>query len=67
VAAKDLRMMIIPNTLHLESLFVSEALVPELKAKANIELAAEAVELEFDSDHNLVNRLMERKASQTHG
>jgi hypothetical protein len=67
VAAKDLRLMIIPNTLHLENLFVSEALVPELKAAANIELASESVELKFDGDHNLVNRLMERKASQTHG
>jgi hypothetical protein len=44
---------------------ISEALVPELKAKANIELSAEAVELKFDSNHNLVNRLLEQKASQT--
>ena len=28
LAAKDLRLTIMPNTLHLENLFVSEALVP---------------------------------------
>jgi len=63
VAAKDLRMIIIPNTLHLEKLFVSEALVPELKSRANLELETEAVELKFDGDHNMVNRLMEHHAS----
>jgi hypothetical protein len=41
---------------------VSEALVPELQAKANLELAAEPVALEFDANHNLVNRLMARLA-----
>ena len=62
VAAKDLRLMIIPSTLHVRQLLVSEALVPELQAKANLELAAEPVALEFDANHNLVNRLMARRA-----
>jgi hypothetical protein len=66
IAAKDLRLMIIPTTLHLEKVYVSEALVPELKKKPGVEVAAEPVALAFDANHNLVNRLMAHKASQTH-
>ena len=66
IAAKDLRLMIIPTTLHLEKVYVSEALVAELKTRPGMEVAAEPVALEFDADRNLVNRLMAHKASQTH-
>ncbi len=41
IAAKDLRLMIIPTTLHLEKVYVSEALVPELKARPGVEVASE--------------------------
>ena len=66
VAAKDLRLMIVPTTLHLDKVYVSEALVPELKAKPGVEVAEEPVALEFDAGGNLLNRLMEHKAGQTH-
>ena len=66
IAAKDLRLMIVPNTLHLDKVYVSEALVPELKARPGVEVAEEPVALEFDAGGNLVNRLLEHKASQTH-
>jgi hypothetical protein len=64
VAAKDLRLMIIPNTLHLDKLYVSEALVAELKTRPGVEVAGEAVALEFDAGGNLMQRLMKQKASQ---
>ena len=66
IAAKDLRLMIIATTLHLEKVYVSEALVAELKTRPGVEVAAEPVALEFDADRNLVHRLMTHKASQTH-
>jgi hypothetical protein len=58
--------MIIATTLHLEKVYVSEALVAELKTRPGVEVAAEPVALEFDADRNLVHRLMAHKASQTH-
>jgi hypothetical protein len=66
IAAKDLRLMIIATTLHLEKVYVSEALVAELKTRPGVEVAAEPVALEFDAGRNLVHRLMAHKASQTH-
>jgi hypothetical protein len=66
IAPEDLRLMIIPTTLHLDKVYVSEALVAELKAKPGVEVADEAVALEFDADRNMVHRLMTHKASQTH-
>ena len=64
VAAKDLRLMIVPTTLHLDKVYVSEALVPELKAKPGVEVAEEPVALEFDAGGNLLHRLMEHKAGR---
>jgi hypothetical protein len=66
IAAKDLRLMIVPTTLHLEKVYVSEALVPELKARPGVEVASQAVALAFDAGRNLVNRLLTHKTSQTH-
>ena len=66
IAPKNLRLMIIPTTLHLDKVYISEALVAELKAKPGVEVADEAVALEFDTERNMVHRLMAHKASQTH-
>ncbi len=66
IAPEDLRLMIISTTLHLDKVYVSEALVAELKAKPGVQVADEAVALEFDADRNMVHRLMAHKASQTH-
>lgn len=44
------RLMRIPNTLHLEYLYVSENLLPELTGLDNIEVIGEPMEMEFDSD-----------------
>lgn len=44
------RFMRIPNTLHLEYLYVSENLLPELTGLDNVEVIGEPQELEFDPD-----------------
>jgi hypothetical protein len=44
------RFMRIPNTLHLEYLYVSENLLPELTGVDNVEVIGEPQELEFDPD-----------------
>ena len=55
-------MMIVPKTLHLDSLYVSEALLPELKGRSNIEIAPQPTPLQFDRDQNMMNRLLVRAA-----
>lgn len=44
------RIVRIPNTLHLEYLYVSEALLPELGSFPHVEVVGEAAEFEFDAD-----------------
>jgi len=44
------RWMFIPNTLHLETLFVSSDLARELADTENCEVSANAITLEFDSE-----------------
>ncbi len=44
------RIVRIPNTLHLEYLQVSEALIPELEAMPHIEILGEPAEVVFDDD-----------------
>jgi hypothetical protein len=46
-------MVRIPNTLHLEYLYVSENLVDEALQNDDVEVAEEASELQFDEDGNL--------------
>jgi hypothetical protein len=55
-----LRLMIIPNTLHLDTLYVSEALLPELSARPDIQIAEQSLPFEFDADLNMANRLLSR-------
>jgi len=57
---RKLRLMIVPNTLHLKKLYASAALVPELKQRSNVEVAGQPTTLEFDRDKNMLPRLLER-------
>ena len=57
---RKLRLMIVPNTLHLKKLYASAALVPELKQRSNVEVAAQPTALQFDRDKNMLPRLLER-------
>jgi hypothetical protein len=61
-APEQLRLMIIPNTLHLQKLLVSEKLVQELKGRPDLEVDSESLPFVFDSELNMVNRLLTRKA-----
>ena len=48
VQPEKVRFMRIPNTLHLEELYVSEALVPELERMATIEIIGTPSPMEFN-------------------
>jgi hypothetical protein len=61
---EKLRLMIIPNTLHLEKLLVSEHLAQELRGQPNLEVDTEPLLFAFDSDLNMVNRLLHRKTAR---
>ncbi|BCJ86268.1 lactate racemase domain-containing protein [Effusibacillus dendaii] len=50
VAPEQARIMFIPNTLHLEQLYVSEALVPEMEQLHHVEIVGEPQEIQFDPD-----------------
>jgi len=58
--SRKLRLMITPNTLHLQRLYASEALLPELKRRGNLEIAAQPTALEFDGAKNMLPRLLQR-------
>jgi lactate racemase-like protein len=53
VPPEETRMVRIPNTLHLEYLYVSENLVHEALQNDNVEIAEEASEIQFDENDNL--------------
>lgn len=57
IPVKDLRIVIIPNTLFLSDCFVSEAMIKELSLKDNIEIIGEPQELAFDSSGKLLLRV----------
>lgn len=48
VPSEQARIMIIPNTLHLEHLYVSESLLPEIQALEHVQMAGNLQEIEFD-------------------
>ena len=50
VEPEKTRFMRIPNTLHLEYVYVSEPLLPELAGLDHIEIIGEPKELEFDEN-----------------
>ncbi|MFM1651562.1 lactate racemase domain-containing protein [Brevibacillus sp. B_LB10_24] len=51
------RIMRIPNTLHLEYVYVSEALLPEVAVLPGVEVAGELGDFEFD-DHGYLPKML---------
>lgn len=49
----NVRIIRIPNSLHIEHIEISEALLPEAAANPNIEIEGEAVPFAFDENGNL--------------
>jgi hypothetical protein len=60
---EKLRLMIVPNTLHLEKLLISEPLVKELGKQANLEIDPAPLPFAFDSELRMANRLLRKKAA----
>jgi hypothetical protein len=54
---ETLRLAIIPNTLHLNTVYVSGALLPELSSRSDIEIIEEAQSLEFEDSGDLCNKI----------
>lgn len=50
VHAENFRFIRIPNTLHLEEMYISEALLPELQDRDDIEILTEPMEMKFDQN-----------------
>ncbi|MCR8632291.1 nickel-dependent lactate racemase [Paenibacillus radicis (ex Xue et al. 2023)] len=50
VNPEQARVMRISSTLHLEHLYVSEALLPEIEALGHVEIVGELEEMQFDAD-----------------
>ena len=51
--ASSVRLIQIPNTLHLTECLASEALLPELHGLENVEIIGEAKAMTFDAQGNL--------------
>lgn len=49
----DSKLVQIPNTLHLEEVIVSEAYLPEIKTRSDLEMLTEPGEMQFDAAGNL--------------
>jgi hypothetical protein len=58
---ESLRLAIIPNTLHLNTSYVSSALLPELSSRPDIEIIGEAQHFEFEDTGDLVNKISKLK------
>lgn len=54
---KELRLVQIPDTLHLTDFFVSEALLPEIEANEEMTVTAPPVPMAFDGHGSLVHRI----------
>lgn len=50
----EVRLLIVENTLHLEELWLSEALLKEVEAREDVEAVGEPFPLGFDSGGHLV-------------
>jgi len=57
ISPKDLRIVIIPNTLYLMDCLVSEALLPELAASPNIKIDKQTLEFGLDSLGNVLLKI----------
>jgi len=53
VVPERARLVRVDSTLHLEEFYISEALVPELTQKPNVELVGEVTPMRFDEHGNL--------------
>lgn len=56
-SAREVRLIQIPNTLHLTECFVSEALLPEIEAAENAEIASGLFEMTFLPDGTIRHRI----------
>lgn len=54
IAPEELRVARIPNTLHLEYIYLSENLLEEAQASASLEIAGAVEEMKFDKDGYLL-------------
>jgi hypothetical protein len=55
VPSQSAKIVHISNTLHLEELLVSEAVLSDLQGLDNIEILGDAEDMAFDNNGNLVN------------
>lgn len=60
----EARMVIIPNTLELETLYVTEPFLDEVRADPSLELDHRQIELPLDSDGNLIQPELFPNANQ---
>lgn len=60
VEPEKARVMWIANTLELEEVIVSEAFLPEMEGRKDLELRAGPFEVQFDSEGNLVDQFPRR-------
>ncbi len=51
------RIIILKNSLEIEDMLISEALIPEAKTRQQLTISGEPFELEFDSEGNLVTQI----------
>lgn len=54
---EEIRLVQIPNTLHLTECFVSEALLPEVAKNSKIQVISDPMAMEFDQNGDLVHRI----------
>lgn len=51
---RDIRMMVIKNTAEIETLYVSVAMLEEMRRRDNVEIIGEPMKLQFDDHHCFV-------------
>jgi len=51
---QDIRMMVIKNTAEIENVYVSEAMLDEMRSRGNVEIIGEPIELGFDKEHRFI-------------
>ncbi|MFD0682018.1 MULTISPECIES: lactate racemase domain-containing protein [unclassified Paenibacillus] len=54
ILPEQARIMRIPNTLHLEYLYISESLLPEVRGLDHLEVVGELEEMQFDINGNFI-------------
>lgn len=50
----DIRMMVIKNTAEIETLYVSLAMLEEMRGRGNVEIIGDPIELRFDENHRFI-------------